>query len=72
MNTDIAQGKWKQLKGEIQQRWGDLTDDDLDRINGSREKFAGVMDKLVARATPDLHGIKKLHKCQTRSVTHYR
>tara|TARA_R110002072_G_scaffold155153_8_gene305518 strand:- start:2701 stop:2901 length:201 start_codon:yes stop_codon:yes gene_type:complete len=45
MNSDIAEGKWKQLKGNIQQKWGQLTDDDIDRINGNRQKFIGVMQE---------------------------
>jgi uncharacterized protein YjbJ (UPF0337 family) len=34
-------GKWKQFKGDIQSRWGELTDDELDQINGEREKLVG-------------------------------
>ncbi|MCB1841639.1 MAG: CsbD family protein [Halioglobus sp.] len=45
MNSDIAEGKWKQLKGTIQQKWGQLTDDDIDRIKGKRQEFAGVMQE---------------------------
>jgi uncharacterized protein YjbJ (UPF0337 family) len=43
MNRDIVAGKWQQLKGEIQKTWGDLTDDDLDRAQGSAEKLEGVL-----------------------------
>ena len=35
MNTDILLGKWRQLKGQAKQKWGKLTDDELDRIEGS-------------------------------------
>lgn len=45
MNTDIAQGKWKQMKGQIQQKWGKLTDDDMDRIDGSAERFIGTVQE---------------------------
>lgn len=41
MNKDIIQGRWKELKGEVQTRWGRLTDDDLDEINGERTKLLG-------------------------------
>jgi uncharacterized protein YjbJ (UPF0337 family) len=37
MNEDILKGKWKQLRGQIQQKWGDLTDDDLNRIEGGTD-----------------------------------
>ncbi len=50
MNKDIADGKWQQIKGKIQQKWGDLTDDDLDRINGQREEFDGVMKERYGKS----------------------
>ena len=31
MNADILQGKWKQVRGEMKQWWGNLTDDDLEQ-----------------------------------------
>ena len=34
MNWDQVQGKWKQIKGDAQTHWGELTNDDLDVING--------------------------------------
>ena len=49
MNTDIAEGKWKQLKGKIQQQWGDLTDDDLDKIKGQRQEFVGLMQERYGK-----------------------
>src|SRR5881628_2485317 len=42
MNQDIVKGKWKQMRGQVKEWWGKLTDDDLDRIDGT-------MDKLAAR-----------------------
>lgn len=45
MNRDILEGKWKQLRGEIRQRWGELTDDELDQIAGKRDKLAGLLQE---------------------------
>jgi uncharacterized protein YjbJ (UPF0337 family) len=45
MNSDIFKGKWKQMRGQIQQKWGDLTDDDLDRIQGSQTEFEGILQE---------------------------
>jgi uncharacterized protein YjbJ (UPF0337 family) len=45
MNGDIFEGKWKQLRGQIQQNWGDLTDNDLDRIKGTRTEFEGLLQE---------------------------
>jgi len=41
MNTDQLQGKWKQMKGSIKERWGKLTDDDVDIINGQSDQLVG-------------------------------
>jgi uncharacterized protein YjbJ (UPF0337 family) len=41
VNSDQWQGKWKQFKGSIKERWGKLTDDDLNVIEGNRDQLAG-------------------------------
>lgn len=45
MNVDIAQGKWRQMKGQIQEKWGKLTDDDIDQIDGNAERFCGMVQE---------------------------
>jgi uncharacterized protein YjbJ (UPF0337 family) len=45
MNWQQIEGRWKQVKGQAQQRWGKLTDDDLDRIQGKREELVGRLQK---------------------------
>lgn len=46
MNWDRVAGNWKQLKGEVRLKWAKLTDDDLDMIEGSREKLVGRLQEL--------------------------
>ena len=45
MNQDIVQGKWKQLKGSLKAKWGKLTDEDLDRLNGNQEYLSGKLQE---------------------------
>jgi uncharacterized protein YjbJ (UPF0337 family) len=45
MNGDVFEGKWKQLRGQIQKNWGDLTDNDLDKIKGTRTEFEGLLQE---------------------------
>lgn len=45
MNSDILEGKWKQTKGQMQQKWGKLTNDDLDYIEGSWERAVGRLQE---------------------------
>ncbi|MGA2983938.1 MAG: CsbD family protein [Terriglobia bacterium] len=41
MNWDQIAGKWSQIKGAVRQKWGKLTDDDLEVIAGSKDKLVG-------------------------------
>jgi uncharacterized protein YjbJ (UPF0337 family) len=45
MNSDQFKGKWKQLKGSVKERWGKLTDDDLDVIDGQQEQLVGIIQE---------------------------
>lgn len=45
MNSDIAEGKWKQMTGAIKEKWGKLTDDDLEQVEGRVDKFCGKMQE---------------------------
>ena len=39
------EGIWKQFTGRLQEAWGSLTDDDLDRYEGSREQLEGFIQQ---------------------------
>lgn len=45
MNWDQVKGNWNQVKGEIKSKWGDLSDDDLTRIDGEKDKLVGVIQE---------------------------
>ncbi len=45
MNSDVFAGKWKQIQGSAKQRWGDLTDDDLKKVEGHMDRFVGVIQE---------------------------
>ena len=45
MNKDILQGHWREIKGKVKQEWGDLTDDEIAKMSGSREELAGVLQR---------------------------
>ena len=50
MDANILKGKWMQLKGNVREKWGDLTDDDVDRVGGSVEKLVGVIQERYGYA----------------------
>ncbi|MBV9295776.1 MAG: CsbD family protein [Acidobacteriaceae bacterium] len=45
MNSDQFEGKWKQLKGSVKQRWGKLTDDDLTTLSGKKDELVGKIQE---------------------------
>ncbi|MBU0537183.1 MAG: CsbD family protein, partial [Gammaproteobacteria bacterium] len=50
MNQDIAEGKWKQLKSQIKEKWADLTDDDIEHAQANNEHFIGVIQERYGLA----------------------
>ena len=45
MNHDQVIGKWSQIKGHAKKAWGELTDDDFKKAEGSVEKLYGVIQE---------------------------
>lgn len=50
MNSDVLLGKWKLIRGHAKQWWGKLTDDDLDRIAGEKDKLIGLIQERYGYA----------------------
>lgn len=43
MNQDMFAGRWKQARGKAKEWWGQLTDDELDRIAGQKDQLVGAL-----------------------------
>lgn len=65
MNSDTIKGSWKELKGQVQTKWGKLTNDQLDQIEGSREQLAGAIQKSYGVARDEAEKqVKEWEKSQ--------
>jgi uncharacterized protein YjbJ (UPF0337 family) len=42
---DVLHGRWHELKGQVRQKWGKLTDDDVTRLSGKTQELAGVLQQ---------------------------
>jgi uncharacterized protein YjbJ (UPF0337 family) len=70
MNWDQVEGTWKQSKGKIRQKWGKLTDDDLEVIAGKRDQLIGRLqvrygfakEEAERQADAFVHGLTELEK----------
>jgi uncharacterized protein YjbJ (UPF0337 family) len=45
MNKDIFEGKWKELRGQVKEWWGELTDDDLEQVGGKADQLIGLLQQ---------------------------
>jgi uncharacterized protein YjbJ (UPF0337 family) len=45
MDTNELSGQWQKLKGDIRSKWGKLTEDDIERIAGQKDKLIGVLQE---------------------------
>lgn len=45
LNQQTLQGNWDQIKGKLHERWGDLTDDELQYAQGSVEQLVGTIQE---------------------------
>jgi uncharacterized protein YjbJ (UPF0337 family) len=45
INWDTLKGSWMEFKGKVKEQWGELTDDDLDRVAGKRDQLLGLIQK---------------------------
>ena len=59
MNWDRVEGDWKTFKGRVKEKWGNLTDDDLEKAAGNRDQLEGIIQKRYGiakdQATKDLN-----------------
>jgi uncharacterized protein YjbJ (UPF0337 family) len=45
MNKDIFEGKWKEMRGQVREWWGKLSDDDLERVGGKADQLIGLLQQ---------------------------
>lgn len=64
MNWDQIQGNWRQFKGQVLQQWGDLTDDELDSINGHREYLVGKIQEKYGISKEEAE--KQVHEFENK------
>jgi uncharacterized protein YjbJ (UPF0337 family) len=50
MTDTRLKGNWNELKGQVKEQWGQLTDDDLQVIEGRRDQLVGAIQKRYGRA----------------------
>lgn len=48
------EGQWNQVKGQLLERWGDLTDNDLQHARGSADQLVGVIQQKTGETRTEI------------------
>ena len=43
MDQEIFESKWQEMRGQIKEWWGELTDDDLEKASGNADQIIGIL-----------------------------
>ncbi|MDW7690703.1 CsbD family protein [Flammeovirgaceae bacterium SG7u.111] len=54
MNNLQIKGEWNTLRGKIKEKYGNITDDDLRRIDGKREQLVGLLQKKLGKTKEEV------------------
>ena len=54
MNTLEIKGNWNIAKGKLKQKWGELTDDDLDYVEGKQDELVGRIQKRTGKTREEI------------------
>ena len=68
MNAEQMKGKWK-LKGSVKTKWGKLTDDDVEVINGQRDQLIGrIQERYGIAKEQEPRQIRSSQACKSRTI----
>jgi uncharacterized protein YjbJ (UPF0337 family) len=56
VNTQVLQGQWNQVRGQLKKKWGQLTDDDLRFANGNLDQLIGRIQHKTGEAREAVEG----------------
>jgi uncharacterized protein YjbJ (UPF0337 family) len=50
MNQQTLEGNWNEIKGKLHERWGQLTNDDLQKARGNVDQLVGLIQRKTGEA----------------------
>lgn len=50
MNEQLLKGRWNEVKGKVKEKWGRLTNDELDQIDGNTDQLIGALQQRYGLA----------------------
>jgi len=56
VNTQVLQGQWNQVRGQLKKKWAQLTEDDLRFANGNIDQLVGRIQHKTGEAREAVEG----------------
>ena len=50
MNEQVLQGHWNEVKGKLREKWGELTNDDVQTFNGNVDQLIGQIQRKTGES----------------------
>src|SRR5688572_18635123 len=50
LNQQTLEGNWNEIKGKLHERWGQLTQDDLQKARGNVDQLVGLIQRKTGEA----------------------
>lgn len=70
MKKDILASNWKQLRSRVKEWWGDLTDDELDRVEGRRDRLVGLVQRKYGYTKAQVETELERHLNESNYIGH--
>ena len=71
LDQQILEGNWKKIKGKLHERWGWLTDDELQRARGNVEQLVGTIQQRTGETRQTIEGfLQELTENGSSAVQH--
>ncbi len=66
-NQQILEGSWNELKGQLREKWGQLTNDDLEAASGNVERLIGLVQRKTGESREAIDNFlsEAASKCQS-------
>lgn len=56
VNQQVLQGNWNEIKGKLRERWGRLSNDQLESAHGNLDQLVGTIQKQTGEARESVEG----------------
>ncbi len=70
INQEVIEGGWTQVKGRIRQRWGELSDQELEEARGNVEQLVGLIEQRTGQAREEVESYLEDATADSASTMH--